>query len=158
MNGPSYLTRRRAGPRPSTTPTNPHTQLTQNAPTDLQERVFSLASGLAGVQTGPSLVSVPGARAFHLPAPDQAAREAFMVAREFAHLHPAGDGSLHMTLPPDVVDSVIETGWAERHPLAGQHGLPSNIVMVYGPRDADELEVVEALVRASHSLASGSVV
>ena len=155
---PSYLARRRNGPRPSTTPTNPHTQLTQNAPADLQERVFGIASSLEGVEIGPSLVSVPGARAFHLPGTAQAAREAFMVAREFAHLHPASDGSLHMTLPPDAVDRVIENGWAERHPLAGQHGLPANIVMVYGPRDADELEVVEELVRASHSLASGSVV
>jgi hypothetical protein len=30
--------------------------------------------------------------------------------------------------------------------------------MVYGPRDGDELEVVSDLVRASHSLATGSVV
>jgi phospholipase/carboxylesterase len=79
-----------------------------------------------------------------------------MINQEFAHLHPAYDGSLHMTLPPDVVDAVIENGWAERHPLAGQHGLPTNIVMVYGPRDDDELAVVADLLRASHSLASGA--
>lgn len=60
--------------------------------------------------------------------------------------------------PSEVVDQVIENGWAERHPLAGHHGLPANIVMVYGPRDDDELEVVADLVRASHSLATGSVV
>ena len=45
---------------------------------------------------------------------------------------------------------------AERHPLAGRHGLPGNIVMVYGPRDDEELAVVEDLVRASHRFASGS--
>jgi phospholipase/carboxylesterase len=78
-----------------------------------------------------------------------------MVEREFAHLHPASDGSLHMTLPPDVVDQVIENGWAERHPLAGQYGLPANIVMVYGPRDDDELAVVEDLIRLSHAYATG---
>jgi hypothetical protein len=155
---PSFLARRRAGPRPRTTPTNPHTQLTQNAPADLQERVFVFAGSLDGVEVGSSLVSVPGARAFHLPESAHDAREAFMVGREFAHLHPASDGSLHMVLPPDVVDQAIENGWAERHPLAGQHGLPANIVMVYGPRDEDELEVVADLVRASHSLATGSVV
>ena len=154
MTEPSYLAHRRAGPRPETTPTNPHTQLTQNAPAGLQERVFMLASALDGVEVGPSLVSVPGARAFHLPESAQAPREAFMVGHEFAHLHPASDGSLHLTLPPDEVDRVIENGWAERHPLAGQHGLPANIVMVYGPRDDQELAVVEDLVRASHALAS----
>jgi Family of unknown function (DUF5519) len=152
---PSFLARRRAGPRPSTTPTNPHTQLTQNAPEDLQECVFALASSLPGVEVGPSAVSVPGARAFHLPGSAQAAREAFMVGREFAHLHPPSDGSLHMALPPEEVDRVVENGWAERHPLAGSYGLPENIVMVYGPRDEDELAVVEDLVRASHSLATG---
>jgi phospholipase/carboxylesterase len=152
---PSFLARRRAGPRPSTTPTNPHTQLTQNAPNDLQERVFAFASSLAGVVVGPSEVSVPGARAFHLPACSHAAHEAFMVGREFAHLHPPSDGSLHMVLAPEVVDGVIESGWAERHPLAGRHGLPANIVMVYGPRDDDELAVVEDLVRASHTFATG---
>ena len=41
-------------------------------------------------------------------------------------------------------------GLAEFHPLAGKHGLPRNIVMVYGPRDEDELEIVAALVRASY--------
>jgi hypothetical protein len=59
-----------------------------------------------------------------------------------------------MTLPPDVVDATIENGWAERHALAGQHGLPMNIVMVYGPRDDEELGVVRDLVRASHAYAS----
>jgi hypothetical protein len=150
---PSFLARRRTGPRPATTPTNPHTQLTQNAPEDLQERVFALASSLPGVVVGPSAVSVPGARAFHAPDSPQTAPEAFMVEREFAHLHPPSDGSLHMALPPDIVDRAIENGWAERHPLAGRYGLPGNIVMVYGPRDEDELTVVEDLVRASHALA-----
>jgi hypothetical protein len=151
----SYLTTRRAGAPPETTPTNPHTQLTQNAPPDLQERVFAFASALDGVEVGPSHVSVPGARGFHVPASAQDAREAFMVEREFAHLHPESDGSLHMTLPPDVVDQVIENGWAERHPLAGQYGLPANIVMVYGPRDEDELAIVEGLIRLSHAFATG---
>jgi hypothetical protein len=147
----TYLTTQRAGPRPTTTPTNPHTQLDQLAPPALQERVFAAASALAGVVVGPSAVSVPGARAFHLPSCAAPARGGFMVEREFAHLHPRSDGSLHMVLPPDVVDTVIENGWAERHPLAGRYGLPTNIVMVYGPRDDAELVVVVDLVRASHA-------
>lgn len=77
-----------------------------------------------------------------------------MVGREFAHIHPPSDGSLHMVLPPDFVERVIENGWAERHPLAGRYGLPANIVMVYGPRDDDEVGTVEDLMRASHSFAS----
>src|SRR5687768_5049040 len=102
----SYLSTKRAGSRPRTTPTNPHTQLDQNAPTALQERVFALAQALPGVGVGPSLVSVPGARAFHLPASHQNKPGAFMVGREFAHIHPPSDGSLHMTLPPDIISQV----------------------------------------------------
>jgi len=146
----TYLERQRAGQRPRTTATNPHTQLDQLAPADLQEQVFAFAQTLEGVAVGPSLVSVPGARAFHLPGCRHAGRGCFMVEREFAHLHPPRDGSLHMTLPPEIVDRVIEHGWAERHPMAGKYGMPVNIVMVYGPRDASELEVVSDLVRASY--------
>lgn len=148
---PLYLSARRAGPRPRTTPTNPHTQLDQIAPVTLQEQVFARASALTGVVVGPSYVSVPGARAFHLPACECAAPAGFMIEREFAHLHPPRDGSLHLSLPLAIVEQVIDNGWAERHPLAGKHGLPTNIVMVYGPRDERELDIVAALVSASHA-------
>jgi phospholipase/carboxylesterase len=147
----NHLEDRRPGNRPRTTPTNPHTQLDQIAPPALQERVFAFARSLPNVVPGKSLVSVPGARAFHLPACRQPVASGFMIEREFAHLHPVRDGSLHMALPPGIVDQVVENGWAERHPLAGQFGLGTNIVMVYGPRDDVELEVVTALLRASHS-------
>jgi phospholipase/carboxylesterase len=147
----TYLSTRRTGPKPRTTPTNPHTQLDQNAPPALQEQVFQAARALAGVVVGASHVSVPGARAFHLPGCQLPAKAGFMLEREFAHLHPATDGSLHMALPPAIVQKVIDNGWAERHPLAGKYGLPDNIVMVFGPRDQAELDVVVALVRASHA-------
>jgi hypothetical protein len=83
---------------------------------------------------------------------------AFMIDREFAHLHPPTDGSLHMTLPPDIVETVTQNGWAELHPLAGRYGLPPNIVMVYGPRNEDELALVAALMRASHAFARSTQV
>ena len=43
---------------------------------------------------------------------------------------------------------------AEPHPLAGQFGLPGNIVMVYGPRDENEVAVVTDLLHASHDYAN----
>ena len=51
-------------------------------------------------------------------------------------------------------DHVIRVGpglKVQLPPLAGKHGLPTNIVMVYGPRDEGELAIVEALARASHA-------
>lgn len=36
---------------------------------------------------------------------------------EIFHVH-ASDGSMHMTLHPADLKTVLEAGWAERHPLA----------------------------------------
>ena len=92
----------RAGQRPSTTPTNPHTQLDQN-PEDLvvrelAQRLFALPD----VEERPSAIWVPEARALWLrdevsPGPP----EAFLIGREFAHIHPMPDCSMHAALPPE---------------------------------------------------------
>jgi hypothetical protein len=99
--------------RPSPEKPGPHMQISQIAPLHLQEELFARGRSLAGVRVGESLVSVPGARAFHLD--DSLARgprEAFQRGREFAHLHPAHDGSLHLTLRPEVYEEVLAKGWA----------------------------------------------
>jgi putative iron-dependent peroxidase len=153
MADPSLPTRR--GDPPRTTSTNPHTQLDQQ-PADvalvdeLSRRVFALP----GVVEQPSGISVPGARALTL-APDEPVGppEAFMVDREFAHLHPSPDHSLHAMLPPEVAQAAIDAGWAELHPVARMGLLPSTAVMLYAPRDEAELAVVERLVEASHRFA-----
>lgn len=149
---------RRQGPRPRTRQGMPHQQLDQHAPPELQEALFQRALGLPGVRSGPSGISVPGARAFLL-AEELAAGppEAFMVGREFAHLHPPYDGSLHVTLPPAAVERVVELAWGEPHPLAGRGGLPPTFVMVYGPRDPGELEAVWTILQASYAFARGQL-
>jgi hypothetical protein len=155
QSGFRFAANRRLGAKPRTTSTNPHTQLDQNAPVDLQEAVFAHVSSLPGVRVGASHVSVPGARAFHLDGATNSKSDAFMVEREFAHLHPASDGSLHVALPPEHVELAISNGWAEYHPLAGRYGLPANIVMIYGPRDDDEFATVTELLDLSYRYASG---
>jgi Family of unknown function (DUF5519) len=118
----------------------------------LQEELLERVRRLPNISIGASLVSVPGARAFHLHEKSaRGPRQAFQAGHEFAHLHPPGDGSLHMTLPPDLYDEVLAMGWGEPHPLSGT-------MLVRGPRDADELEVVWGLVRASYAYANGSYV
>lgn len=147
----------RPEPRPHATATNPHVQLDQNAPPELQERLFERARDLPGVQVEPSMISVPGARAFVL-AEEAAAggpAEAFMIGREFAHLHPPSDGSLHMMLPLDLARTVEEQGWGEQHPVARMGLIPPTAMMVYGPRDKGELEIVWDILRASHGFAAG---
>ena len=88
----------RSGSRPRTTPTNPHTQLEQNPEPEVVEELARRVFALPGVEERPSAISVPGARALWLrgdiaPGP----QEAFMIGREFAHIHPMPDGSLRFS-------------------------------------------------------------
>ena len=146
----------RDGVAPVTTRPNPelafpHQQLTQIAPVELQDRLVARAATLPHVLLGASCVSVPGSRAFRLD--DAHARgpaDAFQCGTEFAHVHPAGDGSLHMTLPELVYADVLAKGWGEPHPISGT-------MLVFGPRDRFELEVVWQLVITSYRYALGHV-
>jgi hypothetical protein len=145
----------RAGARPRATPTNPHTQLDQQ-PTDLRwvEELARRIFALPGVVEQPSRISVPGARALVLePGEPTGPPEAFLLGREFAHLHPAPDHSLHAMLPVETAAEAVAAGWAEPHPVALRGLIPPTAVMLYAPRDEAELDVIESLVRASHAFA-----
>ena len=145
----------RAGPRPKVSWTIPQQQESQNAPADLQERLFEEVRTLSGVDVGPSRISVPGARGFTLREGSDD-EQAFLVPEvgEFAHLHPAYDGSLHLVLPPELAAEVSTKGWGRPHMLAGTR-LSPGFMMVYGPRDDDELATVLGIVAASRAYASG---
>lgn len=146
----------RQGAAPEVSVTTPQRQESQNAPVGLQEALFSRVAALAGVATRSSAISVPGARAFVLdPGAARGPAEAFMVADvgEFAHLHPDYDGSMHLALPIPLAHDALAKGWAVAHPLAGIR-LTAGTVMIYGPRDEGELEIVSGIVAASHSFAA----
>jgi hypothetical protein len=147
----------RRGPRPDVEPAMPHQLLSQNAPAEMQEALFDRARRLPDVRVEPSRVSVPGARAFVLDDTEaEGPAEAFMVGREFAHLHPPYDGSLHLALPMELAAEVEGKGWGELHPLARAGVMPPTVLMVFGPRDAEELEVVWTILRASRDHAAGT--
>jgi len=148
----------RRGPRPETTPTNPHMQLDQLPPARVITTLTELLFKLPGVREQPSAISVPGARALWLEPNDaRGPREAFLVGREFAHLHPSPEGSLHVALPASLASEAIERGWAEIHPVARLGLIPGNVVMVYAPRDDAEVAVVLGLVRAALAFARGEL-
>ncbi|WP_326836993.1 luciferase family protein [Amycolatopsis rhabdoformis] len=146
----------RRGPRPRVSVTIPQQQLTDTAPAELQEKLFAELSALPGVRSSQSAISVPGARGLMLADGQAGPAEAFLVPRagEFAHLHPSTDGSLHVALPVALAAEAIERGWAVAHPLAGIRLTPG-MVLVYGPRDQTELDVVAEIVATSHSWAAG---
>jgi phospholipase/carboxylesterase len=143
----------RRGDPPEISITTPQQQESQNAPAELQEQLYSRIVRLDGVATAPSAISVDGARGFILgPADARGPGEAFLVPElgEFAHLHPGYDGSLHLALPKPLARDALAQGWGVAHPLAGLR-LPAGAVMIFGPRDGDELEIVTGIVRASHA-------
>jgi hypothetical protein len=80
-----------------------------------------------------------------------------MIGREFAHIHPLPDGSLHAALPPEVAQEAIRKGWAEQHPVTCMGYIPQNVVMIYAMRDAQEIEVIVGLVVEAYRYASGVV-
>ena len=148
----------RSGTRPDVSWTIPQEQRSDNAPVELQEQLFAHISALAGVTTRQSAISVPGARGLMLEGSGDAPLDAFLVPRagEFAHLHPAHDGSLHLALPPALAADAVAQQWGVAHPLAGIR-LARGMVMIYGPRDAAELATVAGIVETSHAYATGTL-
>ena len=146
----------RVGAKPTTTSTNPHQQQSQNPTPDVYELLLRQAFEWPHVERRPSAISVPGAQALWLSEEVASARpEAFLIGREFAHVHPPYDGSMHMMLPPAAVDEVLAKGWGEPHPMARCGLIPPTAVMVYAPRDAAEVDTVLQVIGASYRFARG---
>jgi phospholipase/carboxylesterase len=113
----------------------------------MQEKLVARVLELPDVTLGPSITSVPGARAFFL---DYSVFEAPMFAvNEFGHIHPDFDGSLHIMVSPELCRRVAASGWGELHPRTDQ------VAMVYGPRDDDELETVYSIVEMAYLYSRG---
>ncbi|KAF8207632.1 hypothetical protein K438DRAFT_1575800 [Mycena galopus ATCC 62051] len=90
-----------------------------------------------------------------IPAPH---KDAVQGLREIAHVHPI-DHSMHVILSPADSKTAVDLGWAERHPLSGVSRfvpLPNTYLLVYAPRDEEELAVVERILVASMGYMTGS--
>ncbi|WP_314033611.1 luciferase family protein [Dietzia sp. CH92] len=146
----------RRGPRPRATTTNPHVQLDQNAPAELQDRLRDHALSLPGVRRGVSTVSVPGTVAFFLDTPTERPAVPDILGGEWGHIHPHTDGSLHLHVPSTLADDLIAAGWAEYHSLVSRGILPPIVIMLYGPRDEAELAVCSSIVEEAYLAAGGS--
>jgi phospholipase/carboxylesterase len=121
------------------------------------EKVFGYAGALAGVSAAPSQISVPGARGFML-AEGHGPQDAFLVPQVggFDHVHAPYDGSMHLALPVELAADAVRRGWARPHMWAGVR-LSPGFVMVFSPRDEEELAVVHGILGASHAYASGAL-
>lgn len=147
----------REGPRPRTTDRLPHSQLTQHGPDDIIAKLHAWCFALPSVNNEHSAISVPGARALVLHEGKDCNHDAFMVGREFAHIHPHPDsGSMHVKLTAKDARAVVEAGWGEDHYLVTQGHYPAGLIMVFSPRNEGELEVVKTIVTRSYDFATAA--
>ncbi|MEM7270582.1 MAG: hypothetical protein AAF401_15190 [Pseudomonadota bacterium] len=145
----------RSGPGPETLKRLPHSQLDQHGPDEIVDQLHDWCFSLPDILNEDSGISVPGSRALVLRegAPGNAA--AFMIGREFAHIHPKPDnGSMHLMLAANDVAAMKAAGWGEDHYLVTQGQWPIGLVMVYSPRDEAELEAVKQIVARSYEFAT----
>ena len=144
----------RSGYKPHTTDSIPHSQLNQHGPNEIIEKLHDFCFSLADVLNENSQISVPGARALVMHESVKCNHDAFMVGREFAHIHPHPDnGSMHLILDKDDALEVTNKYWGEDHYLVTQGKFPHGLVMVFSPRDDAELEVVKEIVMKSYEYA-----
>jgi hypothetical protein len=149
----------RQGQRPATTPSNPHMQLNQQPQdTTIIQELMNWAFSLADINREYSKISVPGAQAMCL-SPDKVCTNcnAFMIANEFAHFHPHPDYSMHLGLTLSDVKIVIEKEWGELHPAVQKGWLPPNFIMLYAPRNKDEIETAKKIIYRSCLFAKGEI-
>lgn len=144
------------GARPHTRIGLPHIQLNQWPPAEIAKQLVDSALGIPGVRAKQSRMAFPSSLALCLD--DDSAHgppEAFIDSHEFCLLHSLPEGTVHLTLPPEVRDAAIRQGWAEPHPGVRAAVMPDTLVMVYAPRDSRELSVVFRLITVSSRLAKG---
>lgn len=120
--------------------------------TELAEWAFSLE----GIVEEPSRVSLPGARALTVAPELPLNNEAVLAGREFAHIHPQPNGgSLHLRLSQAAAQEIVDEGWGEYHPFAIDGSIP-NLIMVYAPRDTEDLRSVKAVIETSVAFATST--
>ncbi|UFU02092.1 DUF5519 family protein [Ruania suaedae] len=143
----------RPGTRPTTSDEGPHRQLEQRAPAALWGELVARVFQLDGVVEGISQVSPPSSRAvFFSEMTVERAPETSLAPGgrlEPVHLHGVGDTSMHAVLPANRGADLVRLGWAEPHQYADH----DTEFMIYGPRDASELEAVVTVIDESLSFA-----
>ena len=148
----------REGPSPVTPDGIPHQQLNQNAPVPMQEALRASASALPGINFEPTPFSLMGSVGWRLDESlAQGPAEAFIPrSLEFVHQHVPADGSMHMLLPLEFARAALGKGWGVIHPLNDSiSGENSEYVMIFGPRDEDELKTIWIIVQISYYQARG---
>jgi hypothetical protein len=68
---------------------------------------------------------------------------------EPVHIHGVHDTSIHLCLPTDRAQELVALGWGVMRP----HSDFDTEILVYGPRDKEELRIVLGFIRESLTVA-----
>ena len=148
----------REGPAPETPNGIPHQQYSQNAPVEMQRVLLASVRDLPGIRIRRTPFSLEGSLGWRLKRSFADGPEGAFIQRtsEFAHQHRPPDGSMHMLLPIRASAIVRSKGWGVFHPLTDYiSGDDSDFVMIFGPRNETELQVVWAIAQISYYQARG---
>ncbi len=143
-------------------------QTTQKSPqtiyNHLTSKIERIADGDESLSVGTSCFEKHGTGLFANPrseAPEiepLPAHTSHRCRNEIVHVH-GSDGSMHLTLHPADSRAVLEAGWGERHPLSRggrfERFVPVDFVMVYAPRDEEEVEMVVRVILAARWFVGG---
>lgn len=127
----------RPGNRPLVTWAPPHQQWSDQSGDDLREELVARVRDLAGVELVEVSDDVPGQVSVRT------------AGGEFARLTPLHDTSVRVRLPVTLAREVVAQGWGQALPQrsAGVR------LLVYGPRNKHELDVVAGILAEAHRLA-----
>jgi hypothetical protein len=145
---------RRTGPTPQTSIEGPQSQLTENSSPELWGRLIHLAITEHNVIEGISSVSLRSSRAIFFRDLHETKVPWTSLAPagkqlEPVHIHGVHDTSIHLCLPTDRAQELVALGWGVMRP----HSDFDTEILVYGPRDKEELRIVLGFIRESLTVA-----
>jgi hypothetical protein len=147
----------RKGPRPQTFRGPLHIQCNGYGDSRYVNQLVSQVFTWPHVEPSPPPVSPPDTIGIHLAeiaATDEPS--AFLTGREFGRVL-LGTPTMYLALPLVCAHWAIVRGWAEPHYLASFGLMPAGAVIVYTPRDEQELRVCDLLFSQSYRFACSLV-
>lgn len=147
----------RQGEPPEVGQVPPQLQFSDKSPRDIYKKYHDwMFSAFPKVRKEATRISVSTSIAMWLDENEEVAHtDAFVPphgGREFTHLHL--DGSIHTVVATEIEDEIIAKKWGVRH-MYYDRGVKE--VLIYAPRNEEELKLIKAIVTKSFEYATGKV-
>jgi len=152
VNSYELFLNERSGTTPQVPNMVPHQQLDQNSPPEILERLKSFLFSMDHVEEKRSGTSLPSALGAYIKSSIKVNSK---INLEFNHIHmEPGPGSQHLVIREKDFFKVIENGWGIKHPWSDRLIEDGYILMmVYAPRNDNDLENVKRIISAAWHLA-----